>query len=323
MKYLLGVLGFALFMMAASVSAADGGVTLRAAVEVDRASILLSDVFAGLPEGLDRAIATAPSPGKSVTYDVRVLGRLAEQYRLEWKPQSLADRTVLTRAATRITQDMIRKAVIEKLKEQGREGKIDITFDNRNLEVNLPSDKAPVFALNNFIYDPSGKRFRAEVMAEGNGGPVVTPVTGRVLVSNRAPVLVKRMEAGTVVSAADLGWIDVPEGRLTDDVIVGEEQIVGRELKRPLSDGQLIRTHDVAVPRLVTRGSLVTLKIETPFMSIATQGRALQDGAMGETVSVTNMQSKRVIEGVITAPGVVSVNVLRKIASVEGERVLP
>ncbi|HBM90920.1 MAG TPA: hypothetical protein DD400_03465, partial [Rhodospirillaceae bacterium] len=62
---------------------------------------------------------------------------------------------------------------------------------------------------------------------------------------------------------------------------------------------------------------LVTLKIETPYLLVTTQGRALQDAALGEVVRVTNTQSDRVIEGVVIRSGVVRVGMLRKMAFVQ------
>jgi len=71
----------------------------------------------------------------------------------------------------------------------------------------------------------------------------------------------------------------------------------------------------VSVPRLIKRGEIVTLKIMTPFMQITTKGRALQDGAHGESVRVTNTRSKKIIEGVVIESGVVRVGAIQQMAS--------
>jgi flagella basal body P-ring formation protein FlgA len=76
----------------------------------------------------------------------------------------------------------------------------------------------------------------------------------------------------------------------------------------------LLRASDVMPARLVTRGALVTLKIETPYMQLTAQGRALQDGAEGETVRVNNTQSNRMVEGTVTGPGVVLIHTAQKVA---------
>ena len=306
-----------LILVGSATAYAEDGVALRTATEVRSAAIKLSDVFTGVPEGIDRDIATAPVPGKSVTYDVNVLKKLAEHYRLDWAPQSLGDRAVLTRAATRITADMIREAVVAKLTAQDVKGKVEVVFDNHALEVDLPVERAPDFALNNFNYDAMSKRFRADLLAENGAGGLSLPVTGRVTVKIDVPVPAHRMEAGTTVGAADIDWLTVADDHAGGDMLTDAAQLIGHETRHDLAAGQPVHARDIMPARLVVRGSLVTLKIETPMMLITAQGRALQDGAVGETVRVTNTQSNRVVEGVVEASGLVRITTGQKMAAVE------
>ena len=74
-----------------------------------------------------------------------------------------------------------------------------------------------------------------------------------------------------------------------------------------------VRERDVIPPRLVVRGTLVTMKIETPFMTVTAQGRALQDGKLGDVVRVINTQSNRTIEGTVEAAGVVRMPTAQKL----------
>ncbi len=119
-------------------------ISLRPSSEINQAVVRLSDVFNNISGDIDRDIAVAPAPGKSVAYDARVLIKLAEKFRLDWQPYSLSDKIVLTRASQRITQDMIRDAIVEKLKEKNINGKAEIQFDNRHLGVNLPMELGAV-----------------------------------------------------------------------------------------------------------------------------------------------------------------------------------
>ncbi|NTU76422.1 MAG: flagellar basal body P-ring formation protein FlgA [Alphaproteobacteria bacterium] len=305
----------AVLLAAGGAARAEDAVTLRATAQVDRPEVRLSDVFTGVPAVADRAIATAPAPGKSIVYDVRVLVRLADQYRLDWKPQSLADRAELTRASTLITLEMIRDEVLKKLAEQNIKGKVEVQFDKRNLEVHLPSDRAPEFALNGFAYEAQTHRFNAELNAPTGAAPVA--LTGRVIVKRDVPVLTKRLPAGTTLGEADLEMITLPEDRLNAGVITDAAQLIGHELRHEAAEGQPLQKRDVTPPRLITRGSLITMRIQTPYMVITAQGRALQDGRAGEVVRVTNTQSNRTVEGTVTATGVVTVSTAQKMALAE------
>jgi flagella basal body P-ring formation protein FlgA len=62
------------------------------------------------------------------------------------------------------------------------------------------------------------------------------------------------------------------------------------------------------MPILVKRGDTVTITTSNPNLAIAMQGTALMDGAQGQRIRVKNTTSNRVISGVVTKAGVVSVD---------------
>lgn len=320
---------FALWIVLAGIAgspepcSADAPITLHDTVEIYGMVVHLSDVFGGIPTDDDHDIAQAPIPGKQVTYDVSVLTRLAEKYSLDWKPKSIADHIVVTTACARITTDMLRDAVAAKVKEirnaSGNKlrGGVDVVFDTHTLTVDLPVNQMPDYTLTNFDYDAQSKRFRADLVAQVPGGPYSYPLAGRVTLKRTIPVLAHRLESGTVVSAADLDQLDVPEDRVNDTVISDANEIVGHEMRRDTDSGEIIHIHDIASPRCVTRGGLVTLKIQTPFLLLTAQGKAMQDGAQGDVVRVTNTQSNRLVEGVVEAPGIVRIQTGEKIAEAQ------
>ena len=89
-------------------------------------------------------------------------------------------------------------------------------------------------------------------------------------------------------------------------------------MRRDTNGDEIINTHDVMPPRFIVRGTLITMQIETPFMSLTVQGKALQDGVKGDVVRVLNTQSNRVIEGTVSAPGTVVIHTtIQKMASAQ------
>jgi flagella basal body P-ring formation protein FlgA len=317
---------FALWIVTAGITgspqpcAAEEPVTLRSATEVHRMIVRLSDVFDGIPADLDHDIAQAPMPGKQITYDVNVLTRLAQKYDLEWKAQSLADHVVITTACARITADMIREAVVTKIKALNTtnvKGEVDVAFDIHALEVALPADRPPDFTLNNFDYDAPSKRFHTDLVTDTSSGVFSVPITGHATIKRNVPVLTRRLEGGTTISASDIDFVLVPEEHVNSAVITDVNQLIGHELRRDTNGGDVLRIQDVIPPRYVTRGSLVTLKIETPFMTLTAQGKAPQDGAKGDAVRVINTQSSRMIEGTVEGPGTVRIEPTQKVAAAQ------
>jgi flagella basal body P-ring formation protein FlgA len=92
----------------------------------------------------------------------------------------------------------------------------------------------------------------------------------------------------------------LPFGYITDLAALAES-----ELRRPLAIGQTLSPNDLEPARCVRRGDLVTLIGRAAGIEIRAEGKALADGARGSRIRVQNSTSRRVIEGTITAPGVV------------------
>ncbi|MFA6279356.1 MAG: flagellar basal body P-ring formation chaperone FlgA [Bdellovibrionales bacterium] len=297
-------------------------VMLRPVRSVEHDAIRLSDVFEGVPEGQDADIAVSPAPGKSVTYNARIVTGVAKRHNLAWQAQSQADQIVLTRAATHITPDMIQKVVLAKIQEEVRlpSDSPEVVFDNKHMDILLPSEQAPDFSLVNFSYDQTSHRFHAALSLPTMPQAPSQTISGHLVIKKSVPVLAHRLTAGTMIGAHDLDWITVPEEQINNDVLAQADAIVGQELRRDQAEGDFIRTRDVTPPRLVTRGSLVTLKIETPLMLITTQGRALQDGARNDVVRVRNNQSNRIVEGLVEADGVIRVMLLQKVAVLDAAK---
>jgi flagella basal body P-ring formation protein FlgA len=309
---------FSLVLMANILGAhpCAAAVVLRGDTDVGRPTVKLSDVFEGLPDGIDRDIARAPAPGKSIVYDVTVLTRLAQQYKLDWQPQNASAHIMITTISTRLTSDDIGAAVADKVKALGIKGDIDVAFDNRALGIDMPVGQAPNFMLNNFAYDTISKRFHAELVADAFAGPLDLPLSGHITIRHSVPVLARRLEAGTVIGIADIDWLSVPDDRMVG-LVTEASELIDHELRRDTDGEEPVSEHDVMPPRLVVRGTLVTMKIEMPLMIVTAQGRALQDGKRGDVVRVINTQSNRTIEGTVESAGVVRISMAQKLAAAD------
>lgn len=284
---------------------------------IDRETIRLSDVFAGLPPETDTDIAVAPAPGRSVTYDYSVLSKLARRYGLNWQTINLADKAVISRQGQRITTMMIRDAVQGQLQQVGASGLMDIVLDQRNLEVYLPTSVKPDFGVQDLHYDQQGQRFRAELQVA-----VDTPyfqqiaLTGRVVPLVEVAVLKTSLPPDTIIAEDDIVWTKLPVER-AGDALRQAKAVIGMAMRRQMPEQSLLRATDVMPPRVVLRGQIVTMRVKQPNLELTAQGRALQDGAVGDVVRITNTQSNRVIEAKVTAPGLVEILTSPQLASLQ------
>ena len=60
-------------------------------------------------------------------------------------------------------------------------------------------------------------------------------------------------------------------------------------------------------PEIVQRNDTVTIVYQAPGIVLTLRGQAQEAGALGDTISVLNVESKRIVQGVISAPGRVTV----------------
>jgi flagellar basal body P-ring formation protein FlgA len=58
-------------------------------------------------------------------------------------------------------------------------------------------------------------------------------------------------------------------------------------------------------PIVVTKGQTITMLFHAPGVELTAMGRSMGEGGVGDTVTVQNPSSFRMIIGVVTAPGTV------------------
>lgn len=108
---------------------------------------------------------------------------------------------------------------------------------------------------------------------------------------------------GTVISAEDLR----PAERDVGGSVKDAEQAIGQEVRRTVFAGRPILVGDLRTVSLVRRNDVVSLRFVTGGLSIRTEGRALDRGSAGESISVMNLTSRTVVRGVVSGPGQVEV----------------
>lgn len=165
-----------------------------------------------------------------------------------------------------------------------------------------PMPGAPEWAasLEGFRYDPSSGRFSA-VARDGAGQG--RAVSGRVAVEVPVAVPVRRIEAGEVVSAADLETVNLPLSALGAGMQADGALIAGSEARRPLMAGRPVQAGSLVAPRMVRKGAAVLITISEGGLSLSAPGKAMADGAAGEILRIINTHSGKVIHAEVIGEG--------------------
>ena len=110
---------------------------------------------------------------------------------------------------------------------------------------------------------------------------------------------------GDTISDNDLTYATVDGAALMSGLPTRIDEVKGMQARRVLAAGQPFRGDDLRKPIVVTKGETVTMQFVLPGVELTAMGRAMSEGGVGDTVTLQNPASYRMISGVVTAPGTV------------------
>jgi len=121
------------------------------------------------------------------------------------------------------------------------------------------------------------------------------------------PVLVTRMRIskGTLLSNANIEIIFKDNGQIRGTVLTNPKVVMGARTKRNLSQGSAITNQNTC---FVCKGEPVNIVAKSEHFEIKSFGIALNDGSLGEIISVRNRKSGRVVQGQVNAINQVIIN---------------
>jgi flagella basal body P-ring formation protein FlgA len=113
---------------------------------------------------------------------------------------------------------------------------------------------------------------------------------------------------GDVIGESDLTYATVDGSALMSGVPTKMDEIKGMQARRVLGAGQVFRSDDVRRPIVIIKGQTVTMQFAAPGVELSAMGRAMSEGGVGDTVTIQNPASYRMIAATVIAPGTVRAN---------------
>lgn len=120
-------------------------------------------------------------------------------------------------------------------------------------------------------------------------------------------VAARDLRRGDVLAEQDLRRVRRDASRIPSDAIRDPSQAVGLRATRSLRADRVLRRSQVENVPVVGRGDRVTLVLESGSIQIRAVGRAVEAGAVGDWIRVTNLDSKRELSGRVDREGRVHV----------------
>jgi flagella basal body P-ring formation protein FlgA len=99
----------------------------------------------------------------------------------------------------------------------------------------------------------------------------------------------------------------LPGTRSRFPVVLERSAVIGKVARRTLVPDRLIPTNAIAEPEVVTSGALTRAVFQSSGLSMTASVVALQSGTLGQLIQVRNVDSGRVVAGIVQPDGTVRV----------------
>ena len=112
----------------------------------------------------------------------------------------------------------------------------------------------------------------------------------------------RTLQAGEIVQPDDLAWSTSPASAPLDAPREARA-VIGQAARRQLRAGEAVSLTDVVAAQVIKKDDVVQVVFETDSLKLTLEGKAVTGAALGQSVSILNPGSKKVIEAVASGPG--------------------
>ncbi|MFH1537510.1 MAG: flagellar basal body P-ring formation chaperone FlgA [bacterium] len=312
------IMVFLLLAACGGWAGAAGRISLKPHSEVSGNALLLGKMatLEGFSEEEQSRLASlslgaAPSPARNVKLNPgQVKSRLynagldLDAYELDIPPQVVVERT-----ARVVTGEEIANAAVAFLEKnfptETKTFKVIVVGTPQ--DIILPEGEVefhPVLDVRPERVGLSG--FRMDVVQDG----VVKRTVGlqnALDIEVEVVAATRKISAGETLTADDVVMKSARVSRLRGGALFDPGDVVGKRIRRFLSEGSAIPRNAVEMVPDVNIGDRVNLVVRSGFVEVTAQGKALEKGLRGDTIRVLNLNTKKILDAEIIDPGNVRV----------------
>ena len=305
---------FALLLVLGGAAAAESPApALKASVTVTGDVVRIGDLIDNAGAVADVPIFRAPDLGTTGAVETdRIVDAIRPHQLIGIDTRGLAE-VIVTRASRAITAQEISSRVAQALVGQygfGNAHNILVNFDQNVRTLQVEPNLTGELQVQALSYDPRTTRFDVTfaLPASMELRRQSARYTGTASETVDALAVEHPVEHGEVLKASDLTIVRRPK---TDTgVVTDAKAVVGLAARHQLHPGQPLSAGDLMKPEIVQRNDTVTIVYQVPGVTLTLRGQAQETGALGDTISVLNAESKRVVQAVISGSDRVTVGAL-------------
>jgi flagella basal body P-ring formation protein FlgA len=288
---------------------------LRATVTVNGDIVRIGDLIENAGPVADVPIFRAPDLGTRGTVATElILDAIRPQHLIGIDTRGLSE-VIVTRASRTIAPKEISARIAQALEGQygfSTARNILVEFDREVHTLNVEPTATGELQVLTLTYNSRTSRFDVTLDLPSSAAlrKQATRFTGMAIETIDTVTVDHPIERGAVLKASDLIVQRRPKSE--GSAISNIHAAAGLAARHELRPGQTLRDADLMKPAIIQRNDTVTIVYQAPGFTLTLRGQAQDAGALGDTISVLNAESKRVVQGVVSGPGRVTVNTTPK-----------
>lgn len=284
---------------------------LRANVTVSSDVVRIGDVIDNAGTAAQIAIYRAPDLGTTGMVPAAQIVDILRSHQIIGVDTHDLREISVTRLSRVLSSKDVESQVAHALERRnglGEAADLSITFDRNFGDLQLDASNSGDLKPAMVRFDRRNGRFDVtfEIANDAASVPTRLRFTGVAVDTVEAMVLTRSVDRNEILKASDV----IVERRPKSEVGIApatRDQTIGMQARRPLRVGLALKATDLTKADLVTRDQNITLVYQVPGIYVTGRGKALEAGTEGDTISVTSLQSKRVVQGKVIGPGQVAI----------------
>ncbi len=191
-------------------------------------------------------------------------------------------------------------AIAKALTEAGAGDNLAATIVSRKSDVLFTHGQPVIAEIRNLQFDKRDHQWSANILFIADKDVVsAIPSSGRFEEIMSIPVLKRNIRNGDAISVSDIELVPFAVSRVSSNTITDMRMLVGKSPVHSISARRPVRANEIESPTLIKKNAVVQINYSTPGLQIITAGQAIEDGALGDIISVRNVNSKRIVRAII------------------------
>jgi flagella basal body P-ring formation protein FlgA len=212
-------------------------------------------------------------------------------------------------AVYQLHPDQIQQSILRVLEQEmaGKVRAIHAVIVDPFEPINTPSSDIGLKVSPRGVEEGLGRRaFRVQINLNGKSWQTIDAIAD-VSASIDAVVPVRVIQIDNVIDAEDVAIHRIKLTDLDHQLITDVKDVIGKSAVRPLQTNNPIRLGMVKRPYAIRKGDRVSIEARHGGLAIQVVGLAKSSGEIGQTATVTNVDSGKELRAKIVGPGAVRV----------------